>query len=83
MLAAVAEFERELIIERINAGIKAARQRGEKLGRPSKKHLYLDRVRALLAEGCNAAEICRRLRLPYSSVGDLVRELKSANQAKM
>lgn len=36
VLAAVAEFERELIRERTVDGLKAARARGAKLGRPSK-----------------------------------------------
>lgn len=36
VLAAVAEFERELIRERTRDGLKAARARGAKLGRPTK-----------------------------------------------
>ena len=36
MFAALAEFERELIIERTNAGLKAARARGRMGGRPRK-----------------------------------------------
>jgi resolvase-like protein len=35
ILCAVAEFEREVIKERVNAGIAAARFRGVKLSRPS------------------------------------------------
>lgn len=34
MLATLAEYERELIIERVNAGIAAAQQSGTKFGRP-------------------------------------------------
>lgn len=37
VLAAVAEFERSLIIERTKAGLAAARARGVKLGKPSKR----------------------------------------------
>ena len=34
MLATLAEYERELIVERVNAGISAARERGTRFGRP-------------------------------------------------
>ncbi|BCW69144.1 DNA invertase Pin [Arthrobacter sp. NicSoilB8] len=34
MLATLAEYERELIVERVNAGIAAARQGGTRFGRP-------------------------------------------------
>lgn len=35
MLATLAEYERELIVERINAGIAASKQTGTKFGRPA------------------------------------------------
>ena len=38
VLMAVAEFERGIIRERVNAGLKAAKQRGVKLGRPRSLH---------------------------------------------
>ncbi|WP_394252915.1 recombinase family protein [Arthrobacter pityocampae] len=34
MLATLAEYERELIVERVNAGLVAARQNGTRFGRP-------------------------------------------------
>ena len=34
MLGAVAQFERDLIIERTHAGLAAARKRGKRLGPP-------------------------------------------------
>ena len=36
VLMAVAEFEREIIRERVNSGLAAARARGAKLGRPDR-----------------------------------------------
>jgi DNA invertase Pin-like site-specific DNA recombinase len=35
-MGALADFERALIIERVNAGIAAAKKRGKHLGRPRK-----------------------------------------------
>ena len=77
ILAAVAQFERELITERVKAGVKAAKQRGVKLGRPYKHSNRISQVQALVAEGINAAEIGRRLGIPCSTAGELVREIKA------
>ena len=77
LLAAFAEFEKSLILERVNAGLKAARQRGVVLGRPSKNAKHLPRVIELLrANRCNQV-IMRELGLPRSSVGELVREARA------
>jgi len=72
ILMAVAEFEREIIRERVNSGLRAARERGARLGRPSTLQKYLPRVRALRAAGRNASQIARELMLPYSSAHKLV-----------
>jgi putative DNA-invertase from lambdoid prophage Rac len=77
ILGAVAQFERDLITERVNAGLRAARQRGVVLGRPSKNTKHLPRVIELLRQNrCNQV-ICRELGLPRSSVGELVREART------
>ena len=44
ILAAVAEFEREMIRERVMAGLTSAKHRGKQLGR---RKLLFDRERAL------------------------------------
>jgi putative DNA-invertase from lambdoid prophage Rac len=44
VLAAVAEFERELIKERVAAGLKNAKAKGTRIGRP---RVVFDRQRAL------------------------------------
>ena len=76
LLGAFAEFERSLIVERVNAGLRAARQRGVTLGRPSKNAKHLPRVIELLRQNrCNQV-IERELGLPRSSVGELVREAR-------
>ena len=42
MLAAIGEFELDLIRERTRAGLRAARKRGQRLGRPK---LHVDRAK--------------------------------------
>ncbi len=77
ILAAVAQFERELIRDRVNAGIAAAKQKGVKLGRPVKTHKYYQKVTELLRQGLGTAEISRKLAIPYSTAGEIVRTIKA------
>lgn len=77
VLAAVAQFEREIITERVNAGLKAARSRGVRLGRPPKSQKHAAKVACLLAEGQSAADISRLIGVPYSTVTEIVRGLRS------
>jgi DNA invertase Pin-like site-specific DNA recombinase len=50
MLATLAEYERELITERVNAGIAAARAQGTKFGRPPVNPEVVERKLAIAAE---------------------------------
>lgn len=47
VIAALAEFERQLIIERINAGLRRARSEGKKLGHPPLPEFKAEEIRAL------------------------------------
>jgi putative DNA-invertase from lambdoid prophage Rac len=59
ILMCVADFEREIIRERVHAGLKAARARGARFGRPSTLQKYLPRVAALREAGHNVSQIAR------------------------
>src|SRR5580765_346532 len=72
ILMAIAEFERSIIQERVAAGLKAARARGVKLGRPSTLDQHEHAVRALVNEGLGVRAIARRLELPIASAFKLV-----------
>lgn len=62
MLAAVAEFERDLIVERTRAGLQKAKSRGVRLGRrPKLSGLDRARVRQLRDEGQTWATVARSL----------------------
>ena len=78
ILCAVAEFEREIIRERVNAGLRAARARGLSLGRPSTLKQYLPKVRTLLQSGVSITIIARQIGLPYSSTHKLASICRSA-----
>src|SRR3979411_806943 len=57
LLAVFAEFEREILRERVRAGLAHARQNGKRLGRPITAGLQTDQVRKLYRDGVNKAEI--------------------------
>ena len=68
VLAAVAEFERSVIRERINAGLAAARERGVKFGRPRTLDRYVTAVTTLRRKGMSGRKIARKLNIPAGSV---------------
>jgi DNA invertase Pin-like site-specific DNA recombinase len=68
LLAVFAEFERDILRERVRAGLAHARQNGQKLGRPITAGLHADRVRKLHRAGVSKAEIARQLQLGRTSV---------------
>lgn len=65
MLSAVAQFERDLILERTRAGLAAARSRGRRLGPPIKwQPDMVRRARDLMASGeLSAEEVARTLKV--------------------
>ena len=62
VIAAMGEFERELIRERVRAGLRHARARGRRLGRP-KVAADGRQVTALRKAGFSWREVCRRTHL--------------------
>jgi putative DNA-invertase from lambdoid prophage Rac len=68
LLAVFAEFEREILRERVRAGLAQARQNGQRLGRPATAALHADQVRKLRRAGLSKSEIARRLEIGSTSV---------------
>ena len=69
MLAALAEFERALIVERTQAGLKAAKNRGTKFGRkPSLSEDQRNHARDLLAKGESPAAIAKLLNVCRATI---------------
>jgi putative DNA-invertase from lambdoid prophage Rac len=79
ILAAVAQFERELIRERVSAGIKNAKAKGTRsgkaIGRP-RRIFNRDEVLRLRQDGLSLAKIAREMNV---GVGTIARALESAS----
>jgi DNA invertase Pin-like site-specific DNA recombinase len=67
IVAAVAQLERDLICERVNAGIRNARARGKRLGRP-RQYVDLERIVELQAAGMSMRLIASKLGIGYGTV---------------
>jgi putative DNA-invertase from lambdoid prophage Rac len=69
MLVAVAAMERDLLIERTQAGLQRARAEGKRLGRPRKTNdAQRDQIRELLAKGISVSDVARMSQLSRASV---------------
>ena len=82
VVAGIAEFERELIRERVRSGM-AAKARGKRLGRQPGQRPKSDRlapkVLALVAQGRSYRLIGRELGLSKNTVADIVRRKRAAS----
>lgn len=74
MLAVFAEFERDILRERVKAGIAHARSMGRSHGRPATASLLSDEIRRLKRKGLSNSEIARTLKIGRASV---IRSLQS------
>ena len=74
LLAVFAEFEREILRERVRAGLAQARQNGKQLGRPVTAARKTDQIRKLYCAGVSKAEIARRLEIGRTSVRRILGE---------
>lgn len=68
LLAVFAEFERDILRERVRAGLAHARQNGKRLGRPATAAPHTAEIRKLHRAGVSKAEIARRLQVGRTSV---------------
>jgi DNA invertase Pin-like site-specific DNA recombinase len=60
ILGAVAEFERELLRERVKAGMAQARRAGKRIGRPALRHFgtaELERIQAMRKQGVSVRKL--------------------------
>lgn len=68
MLAVFAEFERDILRERVKAGIAHSRSQGNAHGRPATASLKTAEIKALKKKGFNNSEISRQLEIGRASV---------------
>jgi len=78
ILAAVAAFEREMMLERQKEGIKIAKENGKYKGRKPTAREKAGEVARLLGEGRSKEAIAKELRIGIASVYRIVKDAKEA-----
>jgi DNA invertase Pin-like site-specific DNA recombinase len=81
IVSAVAQLERDLIRERVSAGIRNARENGKRLGRPRVK-ADLEEILQLKAEGQSLRRIAAKLGIGDGTVRDRLKDPRGKPQAK-
>ena len=77
LLSVFAEFERDILRERVRAGLDHARQQGKRLGRPPSVAYQAAQARKLYRQGISKSEIARKLQISRTSVRRLLTKKKS------
>ena len=72
MVGVFAEFERSMIVERVRAGLKRAKEEGKKLGRPRVSQEVEAKVLKLRRQGNGMRRIARELGIGNSTVQRIV-----------
>lgn len=72
MLAVFAEFERDMLRERVRGGLERARRDGTRLGRPATAASHAKQVRTLRERALTHAEIARAVGISETSVRRLL-----------
>ncbi|MCE1168226.1 MAG: recombinase family protein [Sphingobacteriia bacterium] len=67
MISAFAEFEREIIRERVKAGMEKAKVKGKRIGRPQIAPFTLNAALEMRAKGIGYKTICKKLRISKSA----------------
>lgn len=77
VLGSVAELERNLIVERVRAGLRHARAKGRRLGRP-RKTVDVERIKFLRASGYSWRALARMMKLSTGTVYEAARSQSEA-----
>jgi DNA invertase Pin-like site-specific DNA recombinase len=80
IIGAMAQLERDIIGERVTAGLERARARGRRLGRP-RARVDVETIRQLRADGHSLGAIARRVRCSRATLRRRLRETGASVEA--
>lgn len=83
MLAVFAEFERDILRDRVKAGIAQARKEGRPHGRPPTVRHHAVEISTLFKEGISKRQIAARLSISRASVRRMLPAQRESSRAKL
>ncbi len=82
IISAVAQLERDIIVERVKAGLRRAKNSGKQLGRP-RASIDLEKLHRLHCEGLSHRQIAAELGISHASVGRMLRNTNGTKTPAM
>ncbi|MGL4884521.1 MAG: recombinase family protein [Waterburya sp.] len=83
VMASLAEFERDLVRERVCSGLAAAKAKGKKLGRKPGQRVKADKLATkvwqMVCEGHSYRQIAQSLHLSKTTVNEIVKRERQKN----
>jgi DNA invertase Pin-like site-specific DNA recombinase len=83
MVGVFAQFERSLIVERVNAGLAVAKAKGVTLGRPRVKERLKQQIRELIAEGKSVRAVAKAMKVSTGTVINVKKGMTSAETSSV
>lgn len=80
VMGAMAEFEREIIRERVKAGLENAKRKGRALGRPSLDQYIVEEILVLRQQGSSYRAIGKELGISEAAARKAVKNCSSGNK---
>jgi DNA invertase Pin-like site-specific DNA recombinase len=82
VITSFAEFERELIVERVRTGLEKAKAKGKVLGRSERDKSARSRIMALRKKGWSLRKIAKREKLSPAGVLKILRRARAAERTR-
>jgi len=82
IISAVAQLERDIIVERVKMGLRRAKANGKRLGRP-RASIDLEKLHRLYCEGLSHRQIAAELGTSHASVGRMLRNTNGTKTPAM
>jgi DNA invertase Pin-like site-specific DNA recombinase len=73
IVSAIAELERNIIIERVRAGIRRAKENGKRLGRPKRLNLNVQELQKMRDQGLSYKKIGERVKACPATIYQVLR----------